>query len=183
MEVTGRWRHSPACATYEQPLSFLFTRSAFFLLTQLLCRCTKTGLMFFPISKFSKTTDLRSNLSPAHHPFLLPAFTSLLSMLCTEVWSCFLMSLGTSGSVILTPSVVPAHAARLYCAFTFFYSDQRINRNDQDKDNELKKMKMKIIFCSPKKTLLTIMMSSFGLACSHRFQVFDQDFCVSSRIC
>lgn len=41
--------------------------------------------------------------SPPSLPSLLP---SPLSLLCTGVWSCFLMSSGTSGAITLSPSVV-----------------------------------------------------------------------------
>lgn len=46
---------------------------------------------------------LRPPLLPSSLPSLLP---SPLSLLCTGVWSCFLMSSGTSGAITLSPSVV-----------------------------------------------------------------------------
>lgn len=40
------------------------------------------------------------------HPSLPPSLTALPSLLCTGVWSCFLMSSGTTGAIALSPSVV-----------------------------------------------------------------------------
>ena len=70
------------------------------------------SFFFFPVVEIHQiSVTLRWKISiQALHPPLLPSLPSLLpsplSLLCTGVWSCFLMSSGTSGAITLSPSVV-----------------------------------------------------------------------------
>ena len=70
---------------------------------------------FFPaveIHQISVTLRWKTSIQALHPPLLpssppLPSLLpSPLSLLCTGVWSCFLMSSGTSGAITLSPSVV-----------------------------------------------------------------------------
>ena len=130
--ATGRWRHSPACFLCGAAACRLWTTSEVIIymlpfiftnVTQILwCRpdahkgriynVSLSFFFFFPVVEIHQiSVTLRWKISiQALHPPLLPSLPSLLpsplSLLCTGVWSCFLMSSGTSGAITLSPSVV-----------------------------------------------------------------------------
>ncbi len=126
-------------AASDQPLSSLFYMllSIFSNVTQLFCCCQDThkeriyDYFHFPTAENHQiSVTLRWKISgQALHPPSLHC-----SLLCTRVWSCFLMSSGTSGAITLSPSVVtPSHMLQGFIdpashVLSQFYSYVWINR-------------------------------------------------------
>lgn len=125
----------PVCCVKQQPCSlwttseliiymlpFIFTN-----VTQIFCcypDTHKERIGNCPTAEnYQISVTLEGGISvQAPHPFLPSSLFAPLSLLCTGVWSCFLMSTGTAGVIALSPSVVTFctcyKALLIQCAFT-----------------------------------------------------------------
>lgn len=122
--LTGRWRQSPDCGSHRPPLQPLNNLSPFkhaFPLTDGMnfCWSLKTQRMDVEVHALKAAGDESPDFCDTevkHFRLCILPPPAPLSLLCTGVWCCFLMSLGTSGAITTSPSVVspPANAAKTH---------------------------------------------------------------------